>query len=271
MTDKAPGRAPKTACGKEQGRKTSGSIRLPELATPRQNNRQLCLAKRCFALQSPAMPNRTEAEEHLRVIRSLMEKATIYRAISAPTALVGGILSVVVAAIGAYEHWDFSIDTSNHKLRFFWPWISVLIITALSNAWFLHQGAKLRGEPFRSPGMRLAAQCMAPSFLTAGAISFFTIGIGETSLVLVWLLFYGLGLLSTCSFAPKSIAVLGWTFLGVAIAALSVPNPFSSRAFSLDIRNAHLAMGCTFGLFHLIYAACTWPRKHSASSSDLEP
>ena len=39
------------------------------------------------------MPTRSEAEEHLRVIRSLMEKATIYRAISAPTALLGGVLS----------------------------------------------------------------------------------------------------------------------------------------------------------------------------------
>ena len=38
------------------------------------------------------------AEEHLRAIRLLMERATIYRAISAPTALVGGLLSVGLAA-----------------------------------------------------------------------------------------------------------------------------------------------------------------------------
>jgi len=37
------------------------------------------------------MQTATEAEEHLRVIRSLMEKATIYRAVSAPTALAGAI------------------------------------------------------------------------------------------------------------------------------------------------------------------------------------
>ena len=36
------------------------------------------------------MNERLAAEEHLRVIRSLMERATVYRAISAPTALVGG-------------------------------------------------------------------------------------------------------------------------------------------------------------------------------------
>jgi hypothetical protein len=35
------------------------------------------------------MSERSAAEEHLRVIRSLMERTTIDRAISAPTALVG--------------------------------------------------------------------------------------------------------------------------------------------------------------------------------------
>ena len=41
---------------------------------------------------------RSEAEEHLRVIRSLMEKATIYRALSAPAALVGGLLTISASA-----------------------------------------------------------------------------------------------------------------------------------------------------------------------------
>ena len=39
------------------------------------------------------MIDHSNAEEDLRVIRTLMERATIYRAISAPTALVAGLLS----------------------------------------------------------------------------------------------------------------------------------------------------------------------------------
>jgi len=41
---------------------------------------------------------RSKAEQDLRVIRSLMERATVYRAISAPAALVAGFLSVFAAA-----------------------------------------------------------------------------------------------------------------------------------------------------------------------------
>src|SRR5207244_3046337 len=45
------------------------------------------------------------AEEHLRIIRTLMERATIYRAISAPTALAGGVIAITLAAfIWLREH-----------------------------------------------------------------------------------------------------------------------------------------------------------------------
>jgi hypothetical protein len=51
--------------------------------------------------------------------------------------------------------------------------------------------------------------------------------------------------------------LLGWAFLlsGVAIPALN--NLIED--FPVDIPLA--AMGTTFGLYHLIYAAYTWPRK----------
>ena len=217
------------------------------------------------------MPTRTEDEEHLRVIRSLMEKATIYRAISAPTALVGGLLSVAVSAVGAWCHRYLFFDISNYEFRFFWPWIAVLALTTISNAWFLYRDARRRGDVFLSPGMRLAARCMAPSFLSAGILSFLARSSGDGLLVFVWMLFYGLGLLSTLSFAPKSISVLGWTFIAGAFALIVFPSLPGSGPLSLEIRSAHILMGSTFGLFHLIYAAFTWPRKSSASDSGVEP
>ena len=49
------------------------------------------------------MIDRSNAEEDLRIIRTLMERATIYRAISAPTALVGGLLAIL-AAVAIHVH-----------------------------------------------------------------------------------------------------------------------------------------------------------------------
>jgi hypothetical protein len=70
-----------------------------------------------------------------------------------------------------------------------------------------------------------------------------------------------LALLSTALFAPRSLAILGWAFLltgaGVAVIANAL------EGLTDDAPN--LVMGITFGLYHLVYALCTWLRKSSAS------
>ncbi len=54
-----------------------------------------------FVAQSnplPKMPADREAADHLKTIRALMERATVYRAISAPTAFAGGVLTLSICA-----------------------------------------------------------------------------------------------------------------------------------------------------------------------------
>ena len=85
------------------------------------------------------MPTSTEAEEHLRVIRSLMEKATIYRAISAPSALVGGVCSTGFGA-WLYFHWrplPEGTESTAFGRWFFFGWMAVLILTMAANAIFI--------------------------------------------------------------------------------------------------------------------------------------
>jgi len=93
-----------------------------------------------FVLQSNAlsrkvhaMPTRSDAEEHLRIIRSLMEKATIYRAISAPAALVGGALAVALAG----GCWWFGRPANGFLSSFVPPWLVLLAVTATFNACLL--------------------------------------------------------------------------------------------------------------------------------------
>ena len=202
------------------------------------------------------MPTRTEAEEHLRVIRSLMEKATIYRAISAPTALVGGVCSVV---LGLSLHFYLRslppvLDGEGFSWLFIRGWLGVLAVTCGTNTWFLWRDASRRGEPFISSGMKQALKCLIPPMLVGG---FVTCLLGERLFYLpfVWMIFYGLALLATAPFAPRSIPRLGWVFLLAGFVTLYL------RGTSVVLTDPNLLMVATFGLFHLIYAACTWPRK----------
>ena len=206
------------------------------------------------------MPTSTEAEEHLRVIRSLMEKATVYRAISAPAALLGGAIAIVVAVVA----WFLA---AKPVLPFVGTWLSVLILISAANLWLLRQDAIRRGELFFSAGMRLALRSMMPALLAGGLCLFLDVDGGAPVLVALWVLLYGVSLLAAAHFAPRSIQLLGRVFFcsGALLLAAGALVFDQWRGANQQLI-AHLLMGATFGLFHLIYAACTWPRQRSGGA-----
>jgi hypothetical protein len=233
---------------------------------------------RNFVLQSPLceaklcrMIARSEAEDHLRVIRSLMEKATIYRALSAPAALVGGVLSL---AASAFLMWQEQHNGPNEITSTYFGsvWAIVFCITATVSLLLIWRDARRRGEPFVSIGFRSAIKAMLPSMLFAGLITL-AHAVRNTIHYSVpwWITFYGLALLAMGHFAPRSIAVLGWAFLIAGALCVGGMLDFwigSRYYFGGDapefINGPCVLMGLTFGLFHLVYAACTWPRRSEA-------
>lgn len=220
--------------------------------------------------------NSTEAEENLRVIRSLMEKATIYRALSAPTALVGGVASVIAGGL-LIARWRLvpdGLEAAWVRGWFLAGWGAVLALTGAANTWFLWRDARRRGDSFLSSGMRHALTAMAPAIVCGAGLSIFLIGWDlELLLPPFWMLCYGLALLATRGFAPRSIQRLGWAFhlAGfVALFVLTRPRPLMGLDDGeMNFSTAgNLAMVATFGLFHLIYAACTWPRGASTAGAN---
>jgi hypothetical protein len=206
------------------------------------------------------MDEKTRAEEHLRIIRSLMERATIYRAISAPTALVGGLLAVVTTAFLWFgDNARLASAAPLDGRRFAEIWLLILAIVLAINALFVRREAQLDGRPFLSSGARLALRAIAPCLLIPAVttIWFFKNAepIDREILVAIWIAFYGLALLATALFAPRSLVFLGWAFLLTGLLILFWP-----KSLGDDPREMfpNLAMGATFGLYHLVYAACVW-------------
>ncbi len=189
-----------------------------------------------------------------------MEKATVYRAISAPTALIAGLLALGAAYWGyiqdpAYSDGPTVNGKSPSAFGFVAIWCSVLLVVGVANGWFLFRDARRRGEKFISNGMKMAIIALIPSYLTAGVLSAVNNATPEV-LTFIWVLFHGLGLLATGHFSPRSIQILGFGFL---LAGLTIVIVVHCRLSQLP--SPHLLMALTFGLFHLIYAACTWPRR----------
>jgi hypothetical protein len=196
------------------------------------------------------------ASHQLRVIRALMERATIYRSISAPTALVGGLLSLGGFVTAYYAKHDRHHPLSSNE--FLMVWLVILALTCLTNVIFLSRGAARRSELFFSSGMKCALLSVAPAFFSAGVLT--CVIHRPIELALLWISFYGLGLLATQHFAPRSLVVLGATFfltgcgLLVSWKHLFMPNPHVEPS-ALVVSGI---MAATFGGFHLAYAAAVW-------------
>src|SRR5438094_10570855 len=120
------------------------------------------------------MDERQRAEEHLRVIRTLMERATIYRAISAPTALIGGLIALgLTSAIWASERHCAQIapEVMRHisTRGFAALWLGALAIVLALNAFFVRRKAQRDGRPFISPSMKLALRSILPCLVLPAA------------------------------------------------------------------------------------------------------
>jgi hypothetical protein len=185
-----------------------------------------------------------EAEEHLRTIRTLMERATVYRAISAPTARVAAVIGLMCGTFvtrflpSGGSGWDFKI-----------LWLGALAVTLGANAWFIHRDARRRFDPFLSPGMRLALRAVMPPAL-CGLLA--TVVLAPSALPAAWMLCYGLALLATAPFAPRSIVWLGWAFLVTGLidtAALAV----IAHGFDVPLPSPQHTMAFTFGFYHGVY------------------
>src|SRR5262244_3431592 len=186
---------------------------------------------------------RAKAEMDLRVIRSLMERATVYRAISAPAALVAGFLSIVASA-AIYLNNQGSMIRPVQGRDFAVIWLIVLILAVAANAFFIWREAKKDGRPFISSGMKLSLRAIAPNLLIPAAVTLWFLvtgykGAAEQELVMVWILFYGLALLSTALFAPRSLVCLGWAFLLTAFALPVLRNALGDLPANLP----NIAMG----------------------------
>lgn len=208
------------------------------------------------------------AAEHLRVIRSLMERSSTYRAVSAPAALVGGLLALLVS----FQMWrESQSGVEVDATRFLWLWHGVLVLAAIDNLALLFLSARKDGRPFVSSGFRMAMRCLAPSLLTGGLLGI-AILINRRDLPLaslVWILSYGAALLATASFSPRSIRRLGAAFL--LIGSLMVIDWASAPGWlgrSTQTAAASLYMGLTFGVLHIVYAVAVMIRRKPAGESD---
>ncbi|NIP98786.1 MAG: hypothetical protein GWO24_37440 [Akkermansiaceae bacterium] len=233
------------------------------------------------------MTEREQAANHLKVIRSLMERATVYRAISWPTALFGGSLAVILSALLFFREQVVisGAAVSAEKLiseeAWVLCWVVALVVTSSFNAFLVSRKSKREGRPFFSPGLKMALRAAIPPML-AGGVMGTGLTLSGTAAVgaAVWVICYGLALLATRGFAPKSIPLLGWAFLLMGTGSFlytcsdganPLPGIGAPAHMESPMLEANLIMGLSFGLFHLIYGFIVMKAASGGMHDEVEP
>ena len=207
------------------------------------------------AMSNPAI----EATEQLRAIRALMERSTIYRAISAPAALFAGVLSLGVC------WWLWTVRDPKDApapIMFLLIWLAVLVVVSVVNFVLLFRSARRRGEAFVSAGMKHALRALLPPLIAGFGMTLLEVsGPGNTArdcyanMAANWILFYGLALLATGSFSPSSMQALGAGFFAFGVLTWL---PSVRLYFDRQYPAAVIFMAFSFGVLHIIYAAAVW-------------
>ena len=209
-----------------------------------------------------------EAADQLRAIRALMERSTIYRAISAPAAAFAGMLSLVVCG-WLWMHRE--PEDAPRPVVFMVIWLGVLAVASVLNFVLLYRSARQRGEVFISAGMKHALRALMPPLVAGFIMSLIEVGQSGNAgrdcyadVAAYWILFYGLALLATGSFAPRSMQALGAGFFAFGILTFL---PLVREAEGRQYLVAVIHMAFSFGVLHLVYAAAVFIQNRRESIS----
>ena len=195
-----------------------------------------------------------QAAEHLQVIRTLMERSSVYRRALAPVMTFNGIIGTAAAVAGL----ALKIEAPRPFILF---WAGVAVAALAGSFVLVRRQALKDSEPFWSPPTRRVTQAFLPPLVAGSLISGIILmrsgpspSEGMSALAMLWLplgwlVLYGCAMNAAGFFMTRGIKLFGWAFIlaGCALFAVDLPNGEQQRFV------AHGIMGIFFGVLHLAY------------------
>jgi len=210
------------------------------------------------SLDNPTLPDKVRAvhdpwaAQNLQVIRTLMERSSLYRRALAPVSFAAGLLGIIAGMTGWLAHLD-----SARSFGILWMLVAlgILVISLL----IIRRQAVRADEPFWSPPSRRVAQAMAPPLLLgffAGCLIVvppWREPLHAWWLPGIWLVLYGCAAHAAGFFMRRGMKLFGVILglLGVALLVFVNSGSYAAGLPSLSV--AHLVMGVLFGGSHIAF------------------
>ncbi|MBK6941643.1 MAG: hypothetical protein IPH13_15810 [Planctomycetes bacterium] len=190
----------------------------------------------------PATSVYRRAHHDLRVIRSTIERAATFTAVPGVGMCVMGVSAIVAAFVGA---------ATTTPQAFLTVWLVELGLAFSVGVGSMIHKARRAGVPLlRGCGLRFLV-ALVPPFVAAGVLSVWFWQNGHADrLPALWLLLYGVGVLTGGASSIRSVLVLGGVFFALGTIAAFAPTSAT-----------HALLGIGFGGLHLLFGLYI-ARKH---------
>ncbi len=180
-------------------------------------------------------PLHAHAIEDLRFIRETMENASSFTAVPG----WGGVAMGVMALATAYL-----APRPTSAKTWLITWLAAALCAFAFGALAIYWKARRAGTPILTrPGRKFLLSLFPP--LLAGAVISFAIystGLGRL-LPSIWLLLYGVGVMSAGTFSVRVVPVMGLCFMLAGIAALFCPAAWANAVMAAGFGGLHILFG----------------------------
>ncbi len=183
-----------------------------------------------------------DAADDLRTIRGLMDRARLFRHLPPTVPLLAGCLAIGVAVWSHLMLSEVGVDRAMPRLA--WIWGSLFAVCLAFQLALGYRESLRDGSPFWSSLSTQIAHALWPPLLSAMVLTVVLARRGAGDLIPpLWMLCYGIGGVASGTFARPAVRTLGVSFIVAGIATLLFTVPSA------------LALGVTFGGFHVVYGA----------------
>ncbi|HIG27952.1 MAG TPA: hypothetical protein EYQ50_09195 [Verrucomicrobiales bacterium] len=189
------------------------------------------------------------ANKNLNTIRTLMERAVVYRRALAAVMIAVGCIGLFCSIIG----FTLLSHTSISELILYW--MIVGLISLIIGFVLIRRQALKAKEAFWSPPTRRIAQAMLPCMTTGSLIGAAAVVEPEIQLVAfwipaLWMTLFGCAIHAAGFFMSRGIKLFGWLFILLGMAVFS---GFVATDHQPTTAQLHLLMGTVFGGGHFAY------------------
>lgn len=180
-------------------------------------------------------PLHAHAIEDLRFIRQTMENAASFTAVPGWGGVAMGVTALAAAALSPLP--------TNAK-GWVVTWLVAAMVAFILGALAIWWKARRAGTPVLTLHGRKFVLSFFPPLLAGAVFSYALYGVGLTRLLpSVWMLLYGIGVISAGTFSVRVVPVMGLCFMLAGVAAMFCPAAWANAVMAVGFGGLHILFG----------------------------